>query len=222
MPRRRRSGSTGWRASFDAPPKTRAPRRRSLRCGAATADGWTTLHFARGVPRDVGRAREAILDGEVYQVVLSQRWSARLGADPFDVYRALRILNPSPYLFYIETRGPILLGASPEMLVRCRGRDVSTHPIAGTAARGATAGEDAAFERALREDPKERAEHVMLVDLARNDLGRVCEIGSVRVSRFAGVERYSHVQHLVSEVVGRLAPGRSRRRARPPAFRRGR
>jgi anthranilate synthase component 1 len=158
---------------------------------------------------NVGAAREAIAEGEIYQVVLSQRWTAALSLDPFDVYRALRALNPSPYLFYLETREASVLGSSPEMLVRCRGREVETRPIAGTIRRGADADEDARLAAALAADPKERAEHVMLVDLARNDLGRVCEIGSVRVARYAEVERFSHVQHLVSEVRGRLAPGRT-------------
>ncbi len=156
----------------------------------------------------VDALKEAIAAGDVYQAVVSQRWTGRLDLDPFDVYRALRALNPSPYLFFLETREATLLGSSPEMLVRCRGGQVETHPIAGTIPRGRTAEEDAALARSLREDPKERAEHVMLVDLARNDLGRVCEIGSVRVARYAEVERFSHVQHLVSEVRGTLAEGR--------------
>ncbi len=157
----------------------------------------------------VAQTREAIAAGEVYQAVISQRWTAPLELDPFDVYRALRTLNPSPYLFYLETREASLLGSSPEMLVRCRGREVETRPIAGTVARGRSPEEDAALAAGLLADPKERAEHVMLVDLARNDLGRVCEIGSVRVPRYASVEKFSHVQHLVSEVHGTLAPGAS-------------
>jgi anthranilate synthase component 1 len=157
----------------------------------------------------VVQAKEAILAGEIYQVVLSQRWTGRLGVDPFEVYRALRSLNPSPYLFYLETREAAIVGASPEMLVRCRGRTAETRPIAGTIRRGKTAEEDAILAARLLSDPKERAEHVMLVDLGRNDLGRVCEIGSIRVTRSAEVERYSHVQHIVSEVRGTLAPGRN-------------
>ena len=157
----------------------------------------------------VAETREAIAAGEVYQAVISQRWTARLELDPFDVYRALRTLNPSPYLFYLETREASVLGSSPEMLVRCRGREVETRPIAGTVPRGRSPEEDAALAAALLADPKERAEHVMLVDLARNDLGRVCEVGSVRVPRYASVEKFSHVQHLVSEVHGALAPGTS-------------
>jgi anthranilate synthase component 1 len=156
----------------------------------------------------VARAQEAIRDGEIYQVVLSQRWTGVLDVDPFEVYRALRMLNPSPYLFYLETREAAIFGASPEMLVRCRAGRVETRPIAGTAPRGKTPEEDAAESARLLADPKERAEHVMLVDLSRNDLGRVCAIGSVRVSRYASVEKYSHVQHIVSEVHGDLAPGK--------------
>jgi anthranilate synthase component 1 len=169
--------------------------------------------FRPAMPRErflraVADAKEAILAGEVYQVVLSQRWSAAFDGDPFDVYCALRELNPSPYLFYLETREAAIFGASPEMLVRCRNGRAETRPIAGTIRRGATAEEDDALAAHLRADPKERAEHVMLVDLARNDLGRVCEIGSVHVARSADVERYSHVQHLVSEVRGTLGAGR--------------
>ena len=170
--------------------------------------------FAPLVPKEkllaaVERAKEGILAGDIYQVVLSQRWSAVLEVDPFDVYRALRMLNPSPYLFYLETREASVFGASPEMLVRCRGREVETRPIAGTVGRGATPAEDRALAAELLADPKERSEHVMLVDLARNDLGRVCEIGSVSVARYATVEKYSHVQHLVSEVRGTLAAGKT-------------
>ena len=169
--------------------------------------------FTAAMPREgflraVLRAKEAILAGEVYQVVLSQRWTGPLECDPFDVYCALRALNPSPYLFYLETREAAILGASPEMLVRCRGGAAQMRPIAGTIRRGSDAKEDEALAARLSSDPKERAEHVMLVDLARNDLGRVCEIGSVHVTRSAEVERYSHVQHLVSEVRGKLAAGK--------------
>jgi anthranilate synthase component 1 len=157
----------------------------------------------------VARAKEEILAGEVYQVVLSRRWEGAPGPDPLEAYRALRALNPSPYMYYLKTREATIFGASPEMLVRCRGGVAETRPIAGTAPRGESPQEDESLAERLRADPKERAEHVMLVDLARNDLGRVCEIGSVVVSRYADVERYSHVQHLVSEVRGRLAPGKT-------------
>jgi anthranilate synthase component 1 len=157
----------------------------------------------------VETAKEAILSGEIYQVVLSQRWTGSFALDPFDVYRALRTLNPSPYLFYLETRDGVVFGASPEMLVRCRGRIVETRPIAGTIRRGKTPEEDARLAERLLGDPKERAEHVMLVDLGRNDLGRVSQTGTVRVTRSAEVERYSHVQHIVSEVRGTLAAGKT-------------
>ncbi len=193
------------RAEPEGAPRRLAEESRS----AAPADGWRPLLSREEFLANVERAKEAILAGDLYQVVLSQRWTGSLGADPFDVYRALRILNPSPYLFYLETREATLVGASPEMLVRCRGREVETRPIAGTAPRGESEEEDERLARMLSADPKERAEHVMLVDLSRNDLGRVCQIGSVRVSRYAEVEKYSHVQHLVSEVRGLLAEGKT-------------
>ena len=176
---------------------------------AASAPPFVPLMSRRGFLDAVSEAKEHILAGNIYQVVLSQRWTGRLDVDPFDVYRALRMLNPSPYLFYLETREAVIFGSSPEMLVRCRGRAVEARPIAGTAPRGATAGADLDLGRKLLSDPKERAEHVMLVDLGRNDLGRVCSIGSVNVPRYAAVEKYSHVQHLVSEVRGTLAQGRT-------------
>jgi anthranilate synthase component 1 len=176
---------------------------------AASAPAFIPLMSRRGFLDAVLAAKEHILAGNIYQVVLSQRWTGRLDVDPFDVYRALRMLNPSPYLFYLETRDAVIFGSSPEMLVRCRGRAVETRPIAGTAPRGATAGEDAALSKNLLSDPKERSEHVMLVDLGRNDLGRVSAIGSVHVPRYAAVEKYSHVQHLVSEVHGTLAEGKT-------------
>jgi anthranilate synthase component I len=171
--------------------------------------GFTPARPKEEFLRAVDAAKEAILAGEIYQVVLSQRWTAQLGVDPLDAYATLRELNPSPYLFYLHTREAAIFGASPEMLVRCRGRDVLTRPIAGTIRRGTTPVEDDELARRMLADPKERAEHVMLVDLGRNDLGRVCEIGSVDVSRYAEVERYSHVQHLVSEVRGVLAAGKT-------------
>ena len=182
------------------PPGESAPERPGSRFEPATAKE----DFLAAVET----AKEAILSGEIYQVVLSQRWTGTLGADPLDVYAALRILNPSPYLFYLHTREGVVFGASPEMLVRCRARAVETRPIAGTIRRGKTAEEDDALAATLLRDPKERAEHVMLVDLGRNDLGRVSETGTVRVTRSAEVERYSHVQHIVSEVRGTLAEGK--------------
>jgi anthranilate synthase component 1 len=155
----------------------------------------------------VRRARAAIAAGEIFQVVLSQRFDRRAATPPLGVYRALRRINPSPYMFHLDHDGAALSGASPEMLVRVEGDRVRTRPIAGTRPRGRNEEEDRRLERALRADAKERAEHVMLVDLARNDLGRVCRPGSVVVSRFLQVERFSHVMHLVSEVEGRLRPG---------------
>jgi anthranilate synthase component 1 len=154
----------------------------------------------------VALAKERIAAGDIYQIQISRRWAGKLPVDTLDVYRALRRINPSPYHFFLRTREGDVLGASPEMLVRVRGRRIEARPIAGTYPRGATPEEDRDLERRFREDPKERAEHVMLVDLARNDLGRVCETGSVEVPELFVVEKYSHVQHLVSSVVGRLRP----------------
>ena len=152
----------------------------------------------------VARAKEHIVAGDIIQVVLSQRFTRPTGAAPFAIYRALRSLNPSPYMFYLQLGDFQLIGASPEMLAQARGRQLATRPIAGTRPRGASEAEDAALAEALLADPKERAEHLMLVDLGRNDLGRVAEIGSVRVPELFAIERYSHVMHLVSHVTGRL------------------
>lgn len=152
----------------------------------------------------VRRIREYIAAGDAYQVVVSQRASAPFEGDPLTLYRALRQSNPSPYLFYIDLDGVRLIGSSPETLVRVEGGEVTVRPIAGTRPRGRDEEEDAALERDLLADDKERAEHLMLVDLGRNDVGRVALPGSVRVPRFMTVERYSHVMHLVSEVTGEL------------------
>jgi len=149
--------------------------------------------------------QEDIAAGEIYQAVLSQRFEVETSAAPFDVYRALRHVNPSPYMFFIRIGGEAIVGASPEMLVRVEGRHVETHPIAGTRRRGATDEEDRALAHELKENEKERAEHVMLVDLGRNDVGRVSAIGSVRVPEYMTIEKYSHVMHLVSRVEGQLA-----------------
>jgi anthranilate synthase component 1 len=160
----------------------------------------------------VRRAKAHIKAGDIFQVVLSQRFSRQTTASAFEIYRALRRLNPSPYMFFFDFGSlgggePLrLIGASPEMHVRLEGRQATLRPIAGTRRRGATPGEDEALESELLSDPKERAEHVMLVDLARNDLGRVCRYGSVKVPQFMQVERYSHVMHLVSQVEGELRP----------------
>jgi anthranilate synthase component 1 len=156
----------------------------------------------------VRRAQEHIAAGDVYQVVLSRQRSLACALDPFNVYRALRMVNPSPYMYYLKDGHSAVAGASPEMLVRVEGRRVETRPLAGTRPRGADAEEDARLARELLADEKERAEHLMLVDLGRNDLGRVCRFGSVRTPEFMTIERYSHVTHLVSSVVGELAPGR--------------
>jgi anthranilate synthase component 1 len=153
----------------------------------------------------VRTAQEHIAAGDIYQVVLSQRFQADVEADPFTVYRALRHVNPSPYMFFIRMGGLSVIGSSPEMLVRVEGGRAQTHPIAGTRPRGRTEAEDERLVEELKQNEKESAEHVMLVDLGRNDLGRVCDYGTVRVPKFMAVERYSHVMHLVSVVEGRLA-----------------
>jgi anthranilate synthase component 1 len=153
------------------------------------------------------RAKEYIAAGDVIQVVPSQRFQAPLTVHPFNLYRSLRTINPSPYMFYLRMDDLTLAGASPEVMVRLAGREVTVRPIAGTRRRGATPEEDAALERELLSDPKERAEHVMLVDLGRNDVGRVAKIGSVKVTEFLLVERYSHVMHIVSNVQGELREG---------------
>jgi anthranilate synthase component 1 len=152
----------------------------------------------------VRKAKAYIRAGDIFQVVPSQRFSARTTADPFEIYRALRVVNPSPYLYYLKLDDVSVVGSSPEMLVKVQGQDVYYRPIAGTLPRGRTEEEDREFEAKLLADPKERAEHIMLVDLGRNDLGRVCEYGSVKVDRLMYVERYSHVMHLVSSLSGRL------------------
>jgi anthranilate synthase component 1 len=155
----------------------------------------------------VRAALEHIAAGDIFQVVPSQRFSVPTTADPFDVYRVLRVVNPSPYMYFLRLPGVTIAGSSPEVLVTVQGRRATMRPIAGTRPRGADPETDLALEAELQADEKERAEHVMLVDLARNDLGRVCRPGTVRVDEFMRVERYSHVMHLVSDVVGELAEG---------------
>ncbi|HET9742449.1 MAG TPA: anthranilate synthase component I [Terriglobales bacterium] len=185
--------------------------------------------LARGVPRRVHRshkqeyrlkettgrnaflksilqAKEYIRAGDAFQIVLSQRMELEPGVPPFEIYRALRMINPSPYLYFLQSRNLQLLGSSPEMLVRVTGQKLEYRPIAGTKPRSLDPEEDRRWEQELREDEKERAEHVMLVDLGRNDLGRVSEYGSVQVKDFMFVERYSHVMHLVSAIEGKLRP----------------
>ncbi len=158
----------------------------------------------------VRTAKEYIAAGDIYQVVLSQRFEAEISADSFTVYRALRHVNPSPYMYYLRMGPLAIVGSSPEMLVRVEGGVAQTHPIAGTRPRGGTEDEDLRLGEELKRNEKERSEHVMLVDLGRNDLGRVSQFGTVRVSTFMALERYSHVMHLVSVVEGRLAEDRDR------------
>jgi anthranilate synthase component 1 len=155
----------------------------------------------------VKRAKEYIAAGEVMQVQISQRTSRDFSAPPIELYRALRGVNPSPYMFYFDFGDHHVVGASPEILVRLAGDTVTLRPIAGTRPRGRTPDEDAAIAEELLADEKERAEHVMLIDLGRNDVGRVARIGSVRVTEKMVVERYSHVMHIVSNVEGRVRPG---------------
>jgi anthranilate synthase component 1 len=157
---------------------------------------------------NVRAAKEYIAAGDAFQIVLSQRFKRRTTAEPFSIYRALRALNPSPYMFYLRFGNDFtLMGASPEMMVRLEDGTAMVRPIAGTKPRGTTAEEDAQMEHELINDPKERAEHVMLVDLGRNDLGRVCTYGTVKVPHMMYIERYSHVMHIVSQVEGQIRPG---------------
>jgi len=156
----------------------------------------------------VEKAKEYVRSGDIIQVVLSQRFSGKLSADPFDIYRVLRTLNPSPYMFFLRLEDTVIAGASPEVMVRKEGSRVELRPIAGTRPRGTSAEADELLADELLADPKERAEHVMLVDLGRNDLGRVCTTGSVTVSELMVVERYSHVMHIVSNVQGQLQADR--------------
>ena len=170
--------------------------------------------FVSGFTREgfvaaVEAVKDYIRAGDVFQVVLSQRMSVPFRARPVDVYRALRALNPSPYMFFLDLDGTQVVGSSPEILVRVQDGEVTVRPIAGTRPRGATPAEDAALEAELLADPKERAEHLMLIDLGRNDVGRVAEPGSVTVPDRFTIERYSHVMHIVSEVRGRLRDGAS-------------
>jgi anthranilate synthase component 1 len=162
-------------------------------------------NFSRGdFEKAVGRIKEYLTAGEAIQVVLSQRLSRHTDAEPFEIYRALRTINPSPYMFFLDLGDFHIIGASPEILVRVEKGNVATRPLAGTRPRGKTPAEDAALEQELKTDEKERAEHIMLVDLGRNDIGRVSEPGSVEVSELMDVERYSHVMHLVTHVQGKM------------------
>src|SRR6185436_2939707 len=180
-----------------------------LPAGATPTPARARPEFTSNMPREqfeamVARIVEYVHAGDAFQVVPSQRWSADIDADPFSIYRGLRVVNPSPYMYFLDFRDFQIAGASPEPLLTVSGRHVSTRPIAGTRPRGANADEDKEIAAGLLADEKERAEHVMLVDLGRNDLGRVCEYGSVQVDSFMAVETYSHVMHIVSNVSGRL------------------
>lgn len=160
-----------------------------------------------GFQKAVESCKEYIRAGDIFQVVLSQRLRVDSAADPFDVYRALRVVNPSPFMFYVKSPRVILVGSSPEIMCRVEDGIITNRPLAGTRRRGRTDEEDRALEAELLADPKERAEHIMLVDLGRNDVGRVAELGTVKLNEVMVVERYSHVMHISSEVEGKLAPG---------------
>ncbi|MFQ5632818.1 MAG: anthranilate synthase component I family protein, partial [bacterium] len=155
----------------------------------------------------VQKAKEYIRAGDIFQVVLSQQFSRALSAKPFDVYRALRVVNPSPYLYFMQVDDCSVIGSSPELLVRVEDGEATVRPIAGTRPRGQTPEQDARLAKELLADEKERAEHVMLIDLGRNDIGRIAQYGDVRVTEKMIIERYSHVMHIVSEVRGKLRPG---------------
>ena len=190
-------------------PRHEVPQRlRALPPGIAA--GGMRSNFTRGdFEAAVARAREYIAAGDAFQIVLSQCFDKEVSADPFDVYRALRVLNPSPYLFFLQWEDTALFGSSPETMVQVENRKVMVRPIAGTRRRGKDEEEDAALARELLADEKELAEHRMLVDLGRNDIGRVAKFGTVKVSRLEVLERYSHVMHIVSEVQGELRDGLS-------------
>jgi len=173
------------------------------------------IEVTSNIPRErflemVKTAKEYIAAGDIYQVVLSQRFEADITTDPFTVYRALRHVNPSPYMYFLRMGKVSIVGSSPEMLVRVEGGMAQTHPIAGTRPRGKSDEEDVRLAEELKRNEKERSEHVMLVDLGRNDLGRVSQFGTVRVPQFMGLEKYSHVMHLVSIVEGKLADDQDR------------
>jgi anthranilate synthase component 1 len=170
--------------------------------GARVASNFTR----EGYEAAVDKARAYINAGDAFQIVLSQRFRTETTARPFDIYRALRVVNPSPFMFYLRAGAVTLVGASPEIMCRAENGVITNRPLAGTRKRGATPDEDARLAEELKADPKERAEHIMLVDLARNDVGRVAELGSVKIADLLAVERYSHVMHLSSTVTGRLRP----------------
>jgi anthranilate synthase component I len=178
------------------PEQPRTPRARPLR----VRSNMTKARFTGAVRK----AKSYIRAGDAFQIVVSQRFEAQTNAEPFEIYRALRVVNPSPYLYFLNLDDVAVVGSSPEMLVKVQERNATYRPLAGTQPRGRNEKEDKEFEAKLLADPKERAEHVMLVDLGRNDLGRVCEYGSVKPERLMFVERYSHVMHIASSLRGRL------------------
>ncbi len=188
--------------------KLREPLPRATPSSPEESAGLQPNFTRQGFMEAVERCKEYVRAGDIIQVVLSQRFSGPLGkTDPFDIYRALRTVNPSPYMFFLRFDDTLVVGASPEVLVRKEGDRVEVRPIAGTRPRGRDPEHDMRLEEELLADPKERAEHIMLVDLGRNDLGRVCTTGSVEVSELMVIERYSHVMHIVSNVRGRLEAG---------------
>ncbi len=183
----------------------RQPRQRRRRKPITFTSNMNNADFEKMVTR----TKEYIRSGDIVQAVLSQRWETQIHTTPFQLYRALRVINPSPYMYYLRVAGVELVGSSPETLVRCEDGQISLRPIAGTRRRGQTPEEDQDLARQLLADEKERAEHVMLVDLGRNDVGRVAARGSVKVESLMQVERYSHVMHIVSQVTGQLEKGKS-------------
>jgi len=193
-------------ARLIGPPVRPAPTARTAGAPATVSTPASTMTRERFLTA-VDTAKEYIKAGDIFQVVLSHRLSADVAIQPFDAYRALRVVNPSPYMYFLRLGEHVVVGSSPEVLVRREGERVDVRPIAGTRPRGATSEEDQRLEAELRNDEKERAEHIMLVDLGRNDVGRVAEYGSVRTTELLTVERYSRVMHLVSHVTGRLAVG---------------
>jgi len=183
------------------------PRAGSVSRSGASAGEIKSNFERKGFLNAIEKIKKYILDGDIIQAVISQRFSVPLRSDPFDIYRALRVVNPSPYMFFLRLGGVELVGSSPEILVQVTDRDVTVKPIAGTRKRGRDETEDSSLAKELLADPKERAEHIMLVDLGRNDVGRVSETGTVNVSELMTVEKYSHVMHLVTSVAGRLKDG---------------
>ncbi len=182
----------------------KAGRRKKRKAAAKLKSNFTQPQYEQAVLK----AKEYIKAGDIFQVVPSQRFETAITAEPFEIYRALRLINPSPYMYFLRCGDATVVGASPEVMVRLEGDRIELRPIAGTRKRGADEDEDRSLEQDLLADPKERAEHIMLVDLGRNDVGRVSTMGSVHVSELMVIERYSHVMHIVSNVRGTIAPGR--------------